>query len=275
MTTTTDSAATLARLLLSCRIVDLSQVLAEDLPTTWPGHMYYQHKLWNWYAPAEGFAGQKIPSKSAYHTRYLIVDEHAGTHFDAPSHFVPPPDSGLRLAGPLGSITGDKVPLEQLQGPAVVIDVRHVSSDQNGVSPWITAQHVRDWESDHGPLHEGEVVLLFTGWDRFFVDGAEGEKYVIRPVLRKDSPGWPAPSVDLVEYVLSRGVRCLGIDAPSIGAAHQGAPAHEAGLAHGILYVENLTNLERLPVRGSFFVFLPIKIASSSGGPGRAFAYVA
>src|SRR5213595_3648978 len=130
-----DNMLALARLIQASTIIDLSQVLAEELPGTWPGHMYYQHKLWNWFAAGVGFGGQKIPSKSAYHTRFLIIDEHTATHFDAPTHFVPPPDSGLKLAGPLGEITGAKVPLEQLQGLAAVIDISHLSSDTNGVSP--------------------------------------------------------------------------------------------------------------------------------------------
>ena len=37
-------------------------------------------------------------------------------------------------------------------------------------------------------------------------------------------------------------------------------------------YIELLTNLSELPVRGAYFVFLPVKIAGSSGGPGRAMA---
>ncbi len=155
-----------------------------------------------------------------------------------------------------------------------MIDVRHVASKQNGVSPWITAQHVRDWEAQHGALNPGDVILLLTGWDRYYAEGGEGEKYVTRPLVRKDFPGWPAPSVDLVEHALSRGVRCLGIDAPSIGAAHEGAPAHIAGLTKGLLYIESLTKLDQIPARSAYFVFLPVKIAHSSGGPGRAFAYM-
>jgi isatin hydrolase len=274
MAAVTENVLALARLIQASTLIDLSQVLAEELPGTWPGHMYYQHKLWNWFTPREGFDGQKFPSRAAYHTRFLIIDEHTATHFDAPTHFVPPPDSGLKLAGPLGAITGAKVPLEQLQGLAAVIDVQHVRSESNGVSPWVTAQHVQEWEAQHGSLNKGDIVLLHTGWDRYYTDGPEGEKYVVRPVVHKDFPGWPAPSVDLVEYVLSKGVRCLGIDAPSIGAAHDGRPAHEAGLSQNLLYIEGLTKLDKLPARGSYFIFLPLKIANSSGGPGRALAYV-
>src|SRR5205823_8457819 len=140
---------------------------------------------------------------------------------------------------------GAKVRLEQLQGPAIVIDVRHIVSTENGVSPWITAEHVRAWENQHGSLNQGEVMLLYTGWDRYYTEGREGEKYVVRPVIHRDFPGWPAPSVDLVEYALSKGVRLLGVDAPSIGGAHQGAPAHEAAPSQGMLYIEGLTTIAK------------------------------
>jgi kynurenine formamidase len=61
-------------------------------------------------------------------------------------------------------------------------------------------------------------------------------------------------------------------DAPSIGRAHDPVPVHQEGLSRGIRYVEVLTNLGELPERGAYFVFLPLKIAGSSGGPGRAIA---
>jgi kynurenine formamidase len=67
-------------------------------------------------------------------------------------------------------------------------------------------------------------------------------------------------------------VKTIGIDAPSIGSAHDGVPVHQEGLSRGMRYVEILTNLGELPVRGAYFIFLPVKIAESSGGPGRAMA---
>ncbi|MDP9412135.1 MAG: cyclase family protein, partial [Actinomycetota bacterium] len=87
-------------------------------------------------------------------------------------------------------------------------------------------------------------------------------------------PGWPAPSPETVVYLDERGVKTVGIDAPSIGSAHDPVPVHQEGLGRGMRYVEILTNLGELPVRGAFFVFLPVKIARSSGGPGRAMALV-
>lgn len=256
----------------SAQVVDLSVALSERLPGTWPGHMNYAHHNWNWFAEAEGPTG-RTRSVAPYQTNFLIIDEHCGTHFDAPTHFVPPEGSGLPLAGPLGAETGDKVPPTDLMGPAAVVDLRHLSEEEKpGVSPFITADHIHAWEEEHGALREGEVVLLYTGWDRYYVEGEEGLKYMHGSLVTLDFPGWPAPAPEMVLYLHECGVRTVGIDAPSIGSAHDPVPVHQEGLSCGMRYVEVLTNLGKLPLRGAYFVFLPLKIAGSSGGPGRAIA---
>src|SRR5215217_8029170 len=130
-------------LLSVARVVYLSITVSERLPGTWPGHMTYAHHNWNWFAEVDGPTGM-TRSSAPYQTNFFVIDEHCGTHFDAPTHFVPPPGSGLYLAGPLGDQTGDMVPLEDLMGPAVVIDVRFLAdTGEPGVSPFITADHVR------------------------------------------------------------------------------------------------------------------------------------
>jgi kynurenine formamidase len=260
--------------LSGARVVDLSLTVSERLPGTWPGHMTYAHHNWNWFAEVDGPTGT-TRSKDPYQTNFFVIDEHCGTHFDAPTHFVPPPGSGLYLAGPLGDQTGDKVPLEDLMGPAAVVDVRFLAGEGGpGISPFITPDHVRGWEDEHGTLRAGEVVLFRTGWDRFYVEGEEGEKYMHGSLVTGEHPGWPAPAPETAVYLHEIGVKTIGIDAPSIGSAHDGVPVHQEGLGRGMRYVEILTNLGELPVRGAYFIFMPVKIAESSGGPGRAMALV-
>jgi isatin hydrolase len=87
-----------------------------------------------------------------------------------------------------------------------------------------------------------------------------------------EHPGWPAPAPETAVYLYESGVKTVGIDAPSIGSAHDGVPVHQEGLGRGMRYVEILTNLGALPARGAYFIFMPVKIADSSGGPGRAMA---
>ncbi|MBA2514728.1 MAG: cyclase family protein [Solirubrobacterales bacterium] len=258
----------------SARVVDLSVTLSERLPCTWPGHMLYAHNPWNWFAEVEQATEPTRSDEGPYQTNFLVIDEHCGTHFDAPAHFVPPEGSGLPWAGPLGSQSGDRVPLEDLMGPAAVVDLRSLSgTGKPGESPWITPDHIRAWEAEHGRLRRGEVVLLHTGWnDAHYVSVPEGRLCVHEPVVTRTAPGWPAPHADTALELIERGVRCVGIDAPSVGAAHDGAPVHWEGLSRGLRYVEHLAGLAELPTRGAMFMFLPLKIAHSSGGPGRAVA---
>ena len=178
----------------SARVVDLSVTLSEQLPGTWPGHMNYAHHNWNWFAEVEGPTG-RTRSEGPYQTNFIVIDEHCGTHFDAPTHFVPPAGSGLPLAGPLGSETGDEVPPADLVGPAAVVDVRFLSEEgEPGEGPFITSDHILAFEEEHGALKEGEVVLLQTGWARYYVEGEEGLKYMHGSLVTMDAPGGLAPA---------------------------------------------------------------------------------
>ncbi|HZU19560.1 MAG TPA: cyclase family protein [Candidatus Dormibacteraeota bacterium] len=265
--------AEVADLFRGRELVDLTLTIAEDLPCWWPTHQPFQHKIWNWYADVPAGPLVLRSRSGPYQTRWMAIDEHTGTHFDAPAHFIPREGTGLPNAGPAGEITGDRVPVEQLMGPARVIDCRRVvGAAEPGVSPEITADQVRRWEGRYGEIRPGEVVLFWTGWDRFYRPGPEGGPYVEDVLVRRTHPGWPAPGPDAVEHLLRRGVRCLGTDGPSLGAAHDGAPVHVLGLSRGMVFVEGLTGLGGLPASGAWFAFLPVKVRDSTGGTGRAIA---
>jgi kynurenine formamidase len=251
------------------RIVDLSLPLAEDLPCSWPGAVPYRHTVFDWFEDRAGEHGPLV-SHGRYHTRWLMLAEHTATHFDAPTHWVPPPDSGLPGAGPAGAISTDEVPLEQLSGPAVVVDMTGtVGQAESGTSPRIEASQLEAFETEHGRFEQDEVVLLRTGWDGRFVRGPDGAGYVADCVAGR-VPAWPAPTAEAVALLVERGVHCLGVDTPSVGAAEDGLSAHVAGLAHGLVYVEGLARLSELPVRGALFLFLPLAVRGGSGAPGRA-----
>jgi len=273
--TTTAALDALVAAVQGSELVDLSVTLAEHLPGAWPTHMPFQRKVFNWYAPRPEQI-QPIPaSRGPYQTAWLTLDEHCGTHFDAPTHFIPPPDSGLPHAGALGLETGDRVALGRLMGPAAVIDATELTgTGTGGVSPEITPELIERWEEAHGPLRAGEVALFRTDYDRLYRPLPEGNAYILDPVLLGTGSGWPTPGVPALQLLLDRGVRVVGLDGASVGAAHDGAPTHQFGLGRGMLYIELLTNLDRLPPRGAFLIFLPIKIGGSTGGPGRAIALV-
>jgi kynurenine formamidase len=252
--------------LFSKQLLDLSITNSESYPGWWPTVDRYRAQTFVWYdswlAPC--------------YSRVLTIEEHAGTHFDSPSHFIPPPDSGLPYAGPAGDITVEKVPLDQLMGPAVTVDCRHLlNTSLPGESPIITIADMERWEAEHGRIQPGEVVLFSTGWtDDHYVPFPEGKRFVWDVFIEKKIPGWPAPGPELMDWLDERGVRCVGTDTPSMGPVQADAETHWAGLGKGMVFVEKLVALHKLKPRGAFFMFLPIKCEGSSGCPGRAIAFV-
>jgi kynurenine formamidase len=259
----------------SGQVIDLTLTLAEDLPCHWSTHQPFQHKVWTWFTTRQDAAAMVYNRGGApYTTRWMAIDEHTGTHFDAPAHFVPPPGSGLPDAGPAGEITAERVPVEQLMGPAAVIDVTALNGTvgEGGVSPVIGPDLVVEWERRYGALAAPDVVLFRTGWDERYRPGPAGDTYLYDVVVTRRAPGWPAPGVAAMELLLERGIRCVGTDAPSMGAAHDGAPVHVRGLRSGAVFVECLTRLDLLPTRGAWFCFLPLKTQGGTGAPGRAIA---
>jgi isatin hydrolase len=256
-------------------MIDLSLSLAEDLPCAWPTHVQFQHKTWTWFVDRPDPVAPVVHRGGPYSTKWLAIDEHTGTHADAPSHFIPPPGSGLPAAGPAGEVTIDRVPVDACTGPAAVLDLRDVTGTRPGISPEVGPDRVLDWESRHGALAPGDVVLLCTGWDRHYRPGPAGSAYVHDVVVTGTAPGWPAPAPETVRLLLARGVRCVGTDAPSLGAAHDAQPVHVLGLSGGAVFVECLTGLAALPPRGADFCFLPLKLRGGTGAPGRAVAWLA
>jgi kynurenine formamidase len=257
------------------RLADLTLLVAEDLPCWWSTHMPFQHKTFNYFAGRDDQAAPLLCRAGPYQTRWMLIDEHTGTHVDAPAHFIPPPGSGLPHAGEAGLVTVDQVPLSQMAGPAAVIDVPPgLPGAGPGVSPIIGPDLLHRHEREHGPVTAGMVVLLRTGWDRYYLPGPEGSRYCSDALITRSGPGWPAPDVPVMEELLARGVRCVGTDAPSMGPAHDGAPVHVAALSRGAVFVEALTGLGQLPARGAFFQFTPLKVARGTGAPGRAVAWL-
>lgn len=275
-------------LLKKYRIVDLTLLLDERYPAVGPWLPGFHHRVWNWFAPIED-GPQPLMARSyqkettasvaskdrpnVFYSNFMVLFEHTGTHFDAPTHVIPPPDSGLPAANEHG-LFGDQITLDRLQGNACVIDVRSLQDEAvPGESPLVSVDEVRRWESEHGPLAKGDVPLFWTGWDRHYKAYPERTPYQ-DAFKDRSMPGWTAVAEETIDYLFEHGVRLVGTDGTSMGAVDDVYAVHYAGLGRGMLFVESLTGLGALPPRRSWFVFTPLKIARSSGCSGRAFAYV-
>lgn len=193
-----------------------------------------------------------------YSANAFATPEHGGTHIDAPIHFA---EGGRAL---------DEVPVEQLMGPAVVIDVSAAAAGDPGYR--LTPGDVRAFERRHGRIQPGTIVLLRTDWSRFWPDP---ERY-LGPSAPADAsdlrfPSYGAEAARML--VEDRGVAALGVDAASIdyGPSTEFMVHRIAGAAN-VPGLENLTRLAELPPTGATVIALPMKIEGGSGGPVRAVA---
>jgi kynurenine formamidase len=246
---------------------DLSLLVAEDYPCTWPsGSWTLFHML----------PYRQIGPLSAYNAEVLVIDGNTGTQLDVPPHSVPPPDSKLPNANRFGAMFTDKVPAWQFGGEACVIDCRELcDSGPNGRSDLIKKERVMAWEKKHRPLGPGDVVLFYSGYtDKHYKPFPAGRRFLAEPLEGK-APGWPDPDPDCMEYLATRKVLTLGCDSPSMGPIPDLAePTHIAGLKHGMIWTEGAVGLGNLPVTGAFYCMIGPKHAGDPYAEGRAFAVV-
>jgi kynurenine formamidase len=188
--------------------------------------------------------------------------EHGGTHLDAPVHFA------------RGGDTADEIPLRDLVGRAVVVDVtRKARADRDYQ---VTRADFAAHERRHGRIPRGAAVLLRTGYERFWPDRERymgtaelGEQAVPKlhfPGLHPEGARW---------LVRRRDVRAVGLDTASIDYGQSTLfESHQVLGAADVPVFENLANLDRLPAEGALVIALPMKIDGGSGGPLRAIAIV-
>src|SRR5207248_434947 len=81
----------------------------------------------------------------------------------------------------------------------------------------------------------------------------------------------PAPGPEAIQYLAKKGIRGVATDAPNLGGVEpkRALWTYWALGTNGMVGIEFLTNLERLP-SNAYFLFAAGKIRGCHGGPGRA-----
>jgi len=249
------------------RFVDLSLMVASDMPGSWPAAGF---------APFHMDHYLRIGSLSAYNSDILTLDGNTGTQLDVPPHSIPLPDSNLPNAGPFGRMFTDKVPAWQFAGEACVVDCRDLlDSKVNGRSALVKRDRIMAWEKQHRPLGPGDVVLMRSDYsDQFYRPLPAGRRFLLTPVDGTTS-AWPDPDPDCMEYFVSRKVMALGTDSASMGPLPDLAePTHLAGLKHGMIWAESATGLGQIPETGAFYCLLAPRHADGLYSEARAMAIV-
>jgi kynurenine formamidase len=215
----------------------------------------------NGFKHTEDFKGI-VPMGYFYSSYSLSTPEHGGTHLDAPVHFAE------------GRETTDAVPLTNLTGEAVVIDVSENALSNRDYR--IGSAEIKRWEEEHETTIDHKILLFRTGYGQFYPDR---EKYFGTNLRGAEAipllhfPGIAAEAADWI--VSNRKVKAVGLDTPSLDYGQStDFLTHRILMENNIPGFENVAHLDSLPATGVYVVALPMKVSEGSGAPLRIIAHV-
>ena len=201
------------------KFIDVTVPLSAALPT-FPGDPPFQIDVTH-----------RMEGGDSYNVSRLTVGTHAGTHVDAPFHFIK------------GGATVDELALEILIGKVRVVDLGGKDSVERA-------------DLEALDLREDQRVLIKTRNSGLLRQKAFQEDYV-----------WLSP--DAATYLAQVGIKLVGFDYLSIEKlGSRDYAAHVALLEAGVVIVEGLDLSEIEP--GEYdMVCLPLRIAGADGSPAR------
>lgn len=161
----------------------------------------------------------------------IRMSVHAGTHVDAPFHFVP------------DGATIESLPLELFIGPALV---QAIDADR-----YITKEHMEAID------FKGESRVLFK---------TKNSQLLHQPTY---DPNFVAFSVEAAEALVKRGVKLVGLDYLSIAHAEEQVMVHRPFLDRGVVLLEGIDLSEIRPGRYELICF-PIRLSGLDAAPCRA-----
>lgn len=223
-------------------IQDLSHVVTPSFPM-YPG------------APQMQITLLRTIQGNGFYKNLLVLDEHTGTHMDAPAHFAP---DGTGAEG---------LPVERLVAPLAVIDISsRAASDPDAQ---LMPEDITAWEGQHGPLPAGAFVAMHSGWEARLGDPAS--------FINQDAAGvphFPGFHPDAAALLVNeRDIVAIGVDTVSLDfGASTDFKTHLTVLPAGKYGLENLAALATVPPSGATIIVGGPKHINASGGPTRAFA---
>lgn len=220
-------------------VVELSHTLEEHIPI-WPTHSRYLHTLWHSYWHGDDAIDYQ-----------LLINEHNGTHVDAPAHFIREGNAHKWI---------NEMPIKSFFGSCITMDMSFLG--KRGI---LTKEQIILWEEQNEEIQENDIVFINFGWARYWKNRPEDKEYV---------NDWPGVGRSAAEYLRDKKVKMVGVDTLAVDAFKaEGDPAHYALLGNEILVIENLNNLDKLTKR-CYFMALPLPIKEGSASPIRAIALI-
>jgi kynurenine formamidase len=188
--------------------------------------------------PPVGYIVSHTIEKDNFNLAQAIINTHAGTHIDAPRHFVP------------GAPGLEGIKLEAYVGKALIVDCTSKKDNDS-----ITVEDMKPFENE---ICKGSRLIIRTDWYKC----ASEHKYFT---------DYPRISVGLARWLVEKGVIMLGVEPPSLNPPEY-IEVHRTLLEGGVTIIEGLANLDTLNKNEVLFVGAPVIFNQADGFPLRAIA---
>jgi kynurenine formamidase len=182
------------------------------------------------------FAKTKF-EESGYNILSLNLGTHSGTHVDVPLHLL---KNGKSI---------DDVPLDRFFGEAFIVEIL---KDKKEI---IRMDEIKKFD-----IRKNDIFIIRTGW----------EKYKYKKNYFTDFPYF---DLEVADYILSKKIKALGVDMPSVDGLETHGAFHKKLMENGVVIIEALINLKKLFGRRMQFIALPLNIGKADGSPVRAVAF--
>ena len=225
------------------QILDLTHELSEDFPTFGGEPGYRAEKIFDF-------------AKDGYNLYSLTIDEHSGTHLDAPLHFSA---DGQSVA---------EIPVDKLVTPLCIIDIKERAADNPDAQ--VTPDDLKTWISANGDIPAGACVAMNSGWS------AHASSDMFRNADADGVMHFPGFHIEAVQMLMEEAdVTGLAVDSLLLDhGISKDFAVHYAWLPSGRWGLECIANLDALPPSGATLIIGAPKNRGGTGGPSRVMAMV-
>ncbi len=224
-------------------VVDMTHVYDDAFPT---------------YFGAPGITSEQAFNfaENGFNLFNLSINEHTGTHIDAPLHFSADGQSV------------DEIPVANLVCPLAVVDIAAKAADDADAQ--VTPDDLKAWIAANGDIPDGACVAMHSGW----AGKTGGDGY--RNADGDGAMHFPGFHVEAAQMLIEdTGAVAMAVDTLSLDHGPSADFAtHYAWLPTNRYGIENLAGLDQVPASGATLVVGAPTHRGGSGGPARIFAMI-
>lgn len=224
------------------KVEDMTHTLHSDFPTYFGESQFSMEQLFNY-------------AEHSFNLFQYTVNEHTGTHVDAPLHFS---TDGKSV---------DEIDVSNLIAPLCVIDIAKRAQDDADAQ--VTPDDIKAWISANGDIPAHACVAMHSGW----ASKVTSDEYRGYDGKAQHYPGFHEEAATML--LEETAAASIAVDTLSLDHGMSADFAtHYAWLPTGRFGIENLANLDKVPASGATLVIGAPKHKGGTGGPARIFAMI-